>query len=116
MKRVLTAVILAPVVIASVILAPAWLFLIGCAAVGCIAFWEFETIAEGHGLPSSGWVAIALGVIWLAVPERMSDAVLVASSAILMGVFLQRRDVTRDLAKALRGSAGGVLGIVYIFG
>ena len=46
MKRVLTALILAPVVIALVFLGPRWLIALAVAVVAVLAGWEFMGLAE----------------------------------------------------------------------
>jgi phosphatidate cytidylyltransferase len=112
MTRVLTAAILAPIVVWAVLFSPAWVFLLICALIGGIAVWEFDAIAAAHGFPRHRWRVIVLGVIWLAVPERMASVAIVLIAMTLAGLLLRERDLTA----ALRGSAAGLLGIVYIFG
>jgi phosphatidate cytidylyltransferase len=49
MKRVLTALILAPLVLALVFLGPKWLITIAVAAVAMLAAWEFLALTEHRG-------------------------------------------------------------------
>jgi phosphatidate cytidylyltransferase len=49
MKRILTAVILAPLVLALVFLGPKWLITIFVAAVAMLAAWEFLALTEHRG-------------------------------------------------------------------
>jgi phosphatidate cytidylyltransferase len=69
MKRVLTAVILAPLVLALVFLAPTWLLTLAVAAVAMLAAWEFLGLTERYG----------------AKPPRI--AVLVAIASLFAGSF-----------------------------
>src|ERR1035437_2476764 len=71
MKRVLTALVLAPLVLAVVFLGPRWqwLFTVAVAAVATLAAWEFLGLAEEGG----------------AKPPRV--AVLVAILALFAGTF-----------------------------
>src|SRR6516164_3294693 len=49
MKRVLTAVVLAPLVLALVFLGPAWSLTVAVAAVAMLAAWEFMALTERCG-------------------------------------------------------------------
>ena len=69
MKRVLTALILAPLVLALVFLGPKWLITLVVAAVAMLAAWEFLALAEHRG----------------ARPPRI--AVLVAIAALFAGNY-----------------------------
>lgn len=70
MKRILTAVILAPLVLALVFLGPKWLITIFVAAVAMLAAWEFLALTEHRG----------------AKPPRI--AVLVAIAGLFAGNYL----------------------------
>ena len=64
MKRVLTALILAPLVLALVFLGPMWLITLVVAVVAMLAAWEFLALTEHRGAKpprvADSWVAIGL--------------------------------------------------------
>jgi len=113
MTRILTAAVLIPLVVWVVLFAPLWAFLLVSALVGLVAYFEFDSIAAAHGLPRTGWPGMAFGAVWLVTPDRMQLAVLMLAVVTLMLLSALR---VKDLARALGGSACGVLGILYIFG
>jgi phosphatidate cytidylyltransferase len=69
MKRIITALILAPLVLALVFLGPKWLITVAVAAVAMLAAWEFLALPEHRG----------------AKPPRI--AVVVAIAALFIGNF-----------------------------
>src|SRR5213083_617086 len=113
MTRILTEAVLVPLVVGVVLYAPLWAFLLVLALVGLIAYFEFDSITAAHGFPRSGWPGMAFGAIWMMVPDRMELSVLMLAVVTLMLLAALR---TKDLARALGGSACGVMGILYIFG
>ena len=65
MKRVLTALILAPLVLALVFLGPKWLIAIAVAAIAMLAGWEFLGLAEHCGAkPSRIAVVVAIAALF----------------------------------------------------
>jgi hypothetical protein len=50
MKRIITALVLLPIVVWVVLAGPSWSLLLLMAAVGLIAFHEFDTIAGAQGV------------------------------------------------------------------
>ncbi len=65
MKRVLTALILAPAVLALVFFGPKWLIVLAAAAVSLLAGWEFLGLAEQCGArPPRVAAMVALGVLF----------------------------------------------------
>jgi phosphatidate cytidylyltransferase len=111
MKRILSALVLIPLAVWVVLFSPQWAFLAALALVGLAAFHEFDAIAAAQGIPPSGPIGMAAGLILLLAPEP-AIPVLVATAALLMALKL-RLD---DLSKALPAAAFTVLGLVYIFG
>ena len=111
MKRIITALILLPIVVWVVLAGPSWTLLLLTAAVGLIAFHEFDTIAGAQGIAKSGYVGMAAGLILLFAPEPAWVAIGILAVT-LMVVELRQM----DLAKALPSAATALLGIVYIFG
>lgn len=65
MKRVLTALILAPLVLALVFLGPMWLITLVVAAVAMLAAWEFLALTERRGAkPPRIAVLVAIAVLF----------------------------------------------------
>ena len=62
MKRVVTALVLIPLVIWVVLAAPFWVFAAVLAAVGLLAFHEFDQIAAAQGIPRAGLPGMAAGL------------------------------------------------------
>jgi len=111
MTRILTALVLIPLVVWVVLAGPQWALLAIMAAVGLIAFHEFDTIAGAQGIAKSGGVGLAAGLILLFAPEP-AWVVIGILAVVLMVVELRQV----DFSKALPGAATALLGVVYIFG
>jgi phosphatidate cytidylyltransferase len=111
MTRILTALVLIPLVVWVVLAGPEWAFLAIMAAVGLVAFYEFDSIAAKQGIARSGLPGMLAGLAFLLTPEP-AWLTLVIASAVLMTLELRQS----DLAKAMSGSATALLGVVYIFG
>ncbi len=66
MKRVLTALVLAPLVLALVFLGPKWLITLVVAGVAMLAAWEFLALTEHRGAkPPRLAVLVAIGCLFL---------------------------------------------------
>jgi len=111
MTRILTALVLLPVVVWAVLAGPRWALLAMMVAVGLVAFYEFDSIAAKQGIARSGLPGMLAGLAFLLTPEP-AWLTLVIASAVLTTLELRQS----DLAKAMSGSATGLLGVVYIFG
>ena len=115
MTRVLTSVILLPVVVGIVLFGPAWSFLLLMALVGAVAFYEYDGIVAGHGIPRSGWPGIAAGLVLLLTPEPLTPIVtpvIVVLALALMTLGLR----AQKLETVLTSAAAALLGVIYIFG
>jgi len=110
MKRVLTALVLIPAVVWLVLFAPAWAFQLALAAIGLIAFWEFDKIAEANGIARAGYAGMAAGLALMFAPLPEIVVVLVA----FVGMTLAMR--VANLSGAMAAGAAFLLGVVYIFG
>jgi phosphatidate cytidylyltransferase len=110
MKRVATALILLPVVVWVTLAAPFWLFDAVLAAVGLLAFYEFDQIAKAQRIPSPGLPGMAAGLALLFAPEPFLVVAIVALLAMALALRV------RDLASALPAASVFVLGVIYIFG
>lgn len=116
MKRLVSAAILIPLIVWDVLAAPQWVFLAIMAAVGAVAYYEFDAIAAAHAVPrgkwpGGPWTGMAAGLILLLAPQPvMATLVVLAAALMLLALRLE------DLAGALPTAAMVLLGIVYIFG
>ncbi|MEP7353960.1 MAG: phosphatidate cytidylyltransferase [Acidobacteriota bacterium] len=111
MTRILTALVLVPTVMWLVLFSPQWAFQLGAAAVGLLAFREFDTIAAAQGIPKSGLIGMLAGLALLLAPEPTAPVVIVIA-VVLMAAAMR----APDLRQSLPGAAVGLLGVVYIFG
>ena len=111
MTRILTALVLIPLVVWIVLAGPQWSLLALMAAVGLIAFHEFDDIAAAQGVSRSGLAGLAAGLILLFAPEPVW-LVIVILTLVLMALELRQM----DLAKAMTSAAVALLGVMYIFG
>ena len=73
MKRIATALVLIPLVVWLVLAAPYWVFAAVLAAVGLLAFHEFDQIAAAQGIAPAGWPGMAAGLALLFAPEPFLD-------------------------------------------
>jgi phosphatidate cytidylyltransferase len=110
MKRVATALILIPFIVWVALAAPVWVFDAVLAAVGLLAFYEFDTIAKAQGIPAAGLPGMAAGLALIFAPEPFLVIVLVALAAMALALREQ------NLASALPGASVLLLGVIYIFG
>jgi phosphatidate cytidylyltransferase len=110
MTRILTALVLIPAFVWLSLFAPGWAFQIAMAAVGLIAFWEFDHIAEANGIARGGYAGMIAGLALMLAPRPEIVVVLVA----LLGMTLAMR--VANLPGAMAAGAVFTLGVVYIFG
>jgi phosphatidate cytidylyltransferase len=111
MKRVLTALLLAPPIVYLVLAGHPLLLLVVTAAVAVLTYYEFTSIAAAHGLNSAGPLGYAAGLLLLALPGIHAGAI--AGFAILA---LVKALGTAELARVLPQAAGFTLGVAYVFG
>ena len=87
MKRVITALILAPLVIALVLFAPKWLITIVIAAIALLAGWEFIGLAEHCGAkPPRIAIMVALASLF-AVNFQWPDQTLIFFSVLCLALL-----------------------------
>src|SRR5579863_8399610 len=110
MKRIATALVLIPAVVWMVLAAPYWAFEAFAAAVGLIAFHEFDQIASKQGIARAGWQGMAAGLVLLLAPEPF----IVAAILTLIALTLALR--VPDLTAMLKSAAVFLIGVLYIFG
>jgi phosphatidate cytidylyltransferase len=131
MKRIATALVLTPLVVWMVLWAPVWAFDGLLAAVGLIAFYEFDRIAAAQGIVRAGWPGMAAGLALLFAPEPFLVVIVVALAAMVLALSPPKKGMPRsyvqtdgeviptilsDLTTCLPGAASFLLGVIYIFG
>jgi phosphatidate cytidylyltransferase len=110
MKRILTAAALIPIAAYAVLWAGPWVFLVILAAVACLCYREYDTIAAGFGFGAPGPLGYALG-LWLLWWQ--GDAALPLTIAALVALGWGLRANPRE---SLPRAALLVAGVLYIFG
>jgi phosphatidate cytidylyltransferase len=110
MKRIATALVLIPIIVWVVLAAPEWTFKAVLAAVGLIAFYEYDQIAGSNNIARPGWPGMIAGLAFMLAPAP--DVVVVAVAIVAM-LFALR---VSDLAGSMAAAAAFVFGVVYIFG
>lgn len=87
MKRVITALVLAPLVIALVLFGPKWLITLAVAAVALLAGWEFIGLAEHSGAkPPRIPIMVALAALF-AGNFQWPDQTLILFSVLCLGLL-----------------------------
>jgi len=112
MKRILTALLLAPAAAALVLWAPPWAFHSAAGLIALLSYWEYSRLVERHGVAPPGPVGYAAGLLLLLAPAEI--AWWLVSLLALLALTLALR--VRPLAGALPRAAALLLGVVYIFG
>ncbi len=112
MKRIATALVLLPLAVGAVFAGPQWdwAFKALLAAVGLIAFYEYDHIVAAQGIARAGWPGMAAGLVLLLAPEPFVVTVVVTLAAMTVALRVA------DLEGMLKSSAAFVLGVLYIFG
>ncbi len=110
MKRIATALVLIPGIVWVTLAAPEWAFRLVLAAIGLIAFYEYDQIAAANGFAGPSWPGMVAGLVLMLAPQPDLVVVLVAIAGMLLALRV------RDLAAAMPSAAVFVLGVAYIFG
>jgi len=111
MKRVLTALLLFPVITYVVLWAPQWAVWGVTSLVAVLCYYEFAAIAAAYGIGKLGPLGYAVGLLIMAVPEKIGWFV-TGAAPIALSVALRADDLRKGVARA----AFTLLGVVYIFG
>lgn len=114
MKRVVTAIVLIPIVVYLVLWAQFWVFFAVLAAVGCLCYYEYNSIAAAYGYGSPGPLGYAAGLLLLIPTIPDQDAWLLLMAVALIALVLAMR--TGELAQSLPQAALRVMGVAYVFG
>ena len=110
-RRIATALVMAPGAVLAILAAPHWLFCLLAALVACGCFVEFERLAGDHGARFPLVAGLAAGVVILLVPPDQAFLALVIASCAAMALAMRNA----DLAKVLAQTAAFSLGLVYCF-
>lgn len=110
MKRILTALVLAPLVTWVVLWSHFYVFAAVLATVAALCYWEYCDIALGHGTAIPRVPGILAGLCVLFAPSDLTLAVVLTMVALICALG------SADLAKSLPGAAAFTLGILYVFG
>jgi len=111
MRRVLTALVLAPLIVAVIAWGPQWAFLAVLAAVALLCFYEYSGIVAGYGIPKPGPVGYAAGLILLLAGHEPT-LLLTLVTLIALSVTLAMDDLSKSLPRA----GALMLGVLYVFG
>ncbi len=111
MKRILTAVLVAPLIVYAVGWANFYFFLAVLSAVALLCYYEYAGIVAGYGIEKPGPFGYAAGLIVLLLPQEPAFLVTVIA---LLALCLALSE--RDLARGLPRAAALFFGVIYIFG
>ncbi|MGE5647160.1 MAG: phosphatidate cytidylyltransferase [Acidobacteriota bacterium] len=110
MKRVLTALILAPLIVWVVVWGPLYAFLAVLSAVALLCYYEYAGIASAYGIERPGPAGYAAGLVVLLMPQ---DPTLLLTLVALLALAINLG--MADLRKSLPRAGAMFLGVVYIF-
>jgi phosphatidate cytidylyltransferase len=110
-RRVLTALVMAPGAVLTILFAPAWVFLLLTSLVACGCFREFRRLAGDHGALFPPVAGLAAGLTVLLTP--LDQGFLAVIIGVLATMALSMRN--DDLALVLPQTAAASLGLLYCF-
>jgi phosphatidate cytidylyltransferase len=111
MKRILTAVLVAPLAVYAVGWAPFWFFLAVLSSVALLCYYEYAGIVAAYGIEKPGLFGYAAGLAVLLAP-REPEFLMTLTALLALCLSL----TARDLAKGLPRAAALLFGVIYIFG
>jgi phosphatidate cytidylyltransferase len=113
MKRILTAVLVAPLVVYAVGWGHYYLFLAVVSTVALLCYYEYADIVAAYGIGKPGPLGYAAGLAVLLVPPaREPEFVMILAALFALVLSL----TASDLAKGLPRAAALLFGVIYIFG
>jgi phosphatidate cytidylyltransferase len=110
MQRLATALVLISLLTWVILGGPVWAFRAMMAAIGLLAFHEYDRIAAARGVARAGLPGMAAGLVVLLSPSLETVFVLVALAAMVLALRV------RELSAMAPTAAAFVLGVLYIFG
>jgi phosphatidate cytidylyltransferase len=111
MKRVATALALAPVITYVILWSPFPAFLAVLTVIAILCFLEFDGIVAAHNIPKPGWLGLAAGLVVLLTP-RGGLPVIAGVALVALMPALTSRNLRGELARA----GALALGVAYVFG
>ena len=113
MKRVITALILAPLVLALVFLGPKWLITLAVAAVAMLAAWEFLALTEHRGAkPPRIAVVVAIAALFFGNYHWPDETVtLFGLLCILLLIYCTFRSA---IERALADATSSIFALFYL--
>lgn len=111
-RRIVTAMVMAPGAVFAILLAPDWLFYLLTILVACGCFLEFQRLSSDHGAAFAPLAGLAAGIAIMITP--LDRGFLAAIAGVLAVMALALRNL--DLAKVLPQTAALALGVIYCFG
>jgi phosphatidate cytidylyltransferase len=113
MKRVLTALILAPLVLALVFFGPRWSITLAVAAVAMLAGWEFLTLTEKAGAkPPRVALMVALATLF-AGNFQWPDQTLVLLSGLCLGLLVYCT-FAAPVERVLMDAVSSIFAMIYV--
>jgi phosphatidate cytidylyltransferase len=113
MKRVLTALILAPLVLALVFFGPRWLVTLATAAVALLAAWEFLALTERCGArPPRAASLVAIAGLFLG-SFLWPDMTLPILSALALGLLVYCT-FSSPVERVLMDATSAIFGLIYV--
>src|ERR1700690_2899530 len=113
MKRVLTALILAPLVLALVFLGPKWLITLAVAAVAMMAGWEFLGLAERCGAKPPRIAVIVAILALFAGNFEWPDETLIILGALSLGLLVYCT-FGSPVERVLLDAASSIFALYYV--
>ncbi len=113
MKRVLTALVLAPLVLALVFFGPRWLVTLATAAVALLAAWEFLALTERCGARPPRTACMAAVGLLFAASYQWPDLTLPILSALALGLLVYCT-FSSPVERVLMDATSAVFGLFYI--
>ncbi len=111
MKRLLTALAVAPLVVYAVGWAHPYFFLAVLSAIALLCYHEYAGIVAGYGIEKPGLFGYAAGLVLLLAPQESAFLMtMIALLALCLAL------TASDLAKGLPRAAALLFGVIYIFG
>ncbi|MDZ7638074.1 MAG: phosphatidate cytidylyltransferase [Bryobacterales bacterium] len=112
MKRIVTALVLAPLAVALILRADFRILQIAVSGFALVCAWEFRNLIGHFQFRKPGFAALGIGLCLLLLPLPYSFPVVLVGTLLLLSLMLGADDMRLTLPSA----GAGLLGVLYIFG
>jgi phosphatidate cytidylyltransferase len=112
MKRVLTAVVLAPLAVFLIFSPNFWLLQVMVSFFAVVCALEFRNLIGHFRFEKPGVAALGIGLCLLLLPLPYAFPVLLVGTLLLLSLMLRAGDMRQTLPSA----GAGMLGVLYVFG